>query len=28
MLGKKVNVNVEFDLKPLKTTSKPISAQL
>jgi len=28
MAGKKVTVNVEFNLKPLATTSKPVEVQL
>jgi len=27
-VGKKVTVNVQFDLKPLETTSKPIEVEL
>jgi len=28
MVGKKVTVNVEFNLKPLATAGKPVEAQL
>jgi len=27
-VGKRVSVNVEFDLKPLPTTSKPVEVEL
>jgi len=28
VIGEKVTVNVEFNLKPLQTTSKPVEVQL
>jgi len=28
VIGKKVTVNVAFDLKPLQTASKPVEVQL